>query len=82
MASAWQINNKILITAKGSPESIIKISTLSKEEKESINKELTSMQNIGLRVIAVSSKEYPKDSNIPNDISKLKFKLYRLNWLY
>lgn len=72
MASAWQINNKIIITAKGSPESIIKISTLSKEEKESINKELTTMQNIGLRVIAVSSKEYPKDSNIPNDISKLK----------
>lgn len=72
MASAWQINNKIFITAKGSPESIIKISTLSKEEKESINKELTNMQNIGLRVIAVSSKEYPKDSNIPNDISKLK----------
>lgn len=72
MASAWQINNDIIITAKGSPESILKISILSKEEKAKINKELTTMQNKGLRVIAVASKKYSKDKDLPQDISNLE----------
>lgn len=72
MASVWQINNDIIITAKGSPESILKISILSKEEKTKINKELTTMQNKGLRVIAVASKKYSKDKDLPQDISNLE----------
>ena len=72
MASAWKINDKIIITAKGSPESILKISTLSSKEKASITKELTTMQNKGLRVIAVASKEYSQKINLPEDISHLE----------
>ena len=72
MASAWNINDKIIVSAKGSPESIIEICNIPSEELEKINKELSIMQSSGLRVIAVASKEYPENTPLEDDISSLK----------
>lgn len=72
MASAWNINDKIIVSAKGSPESIIEICNIPSEELEKINKELSIMQSSGLRVIAVASKEYPEKTPLEDDISSLK----------
>ena len=57
------VENKNLLTAIGAPEIIIKLSksimdaqgthTLSKEEKEKLEKVLTDMSLLGQRVIAI-----------------------------
>lgn len=72
MASAWNINNKIIISAKGSPESIIEICNIPNDELEKVNKELSIMQSSGLRVIAVASKEYPENTSLEENILSLK----------
>lgn len=64
MAHVWSIDNKIILSAKGSPESIIKICNLDKKEIKEIDKEILEMQQKGLRVIAVASNEYKNVENL------------------
>lgn len=70
MGHAWKINNKIILSAKGSPESIIKICNLTKKEKEEIDKEILSMQEKGLRVLAVGQKEYKNKKDLKENLEE------------
>ena len=58
MGNAWNINDEIILAAKGSPESILKICNIDKSELNQINDEIKVMQEKGLRVIAIATKKY------------------------
>lgn len=57
VGKAWQHDGEIIVAAKGSPESILPICNLNADELTSIRAEIQAMQNDGLRVIAVASKQ-------------------------
>lgn len=52
MANIYDLNNKCFVAAKGSPETILPLCNLSKEEEEKINKAIDAMAAKGLRVLA------------------------------
>lgn len=58
MACAWYEDDKVLLTAKGSPEGILKICNLKNKEKNKIIESILKMQKEGLRVIAIAKKVY------------------------
>ncbi len=55
---------------KGSTESLMKISELSDEEKEVINKKIRIMSKKGLRVIAVGYKDYENKEDLPETLTE------------
>ena len=72
---AWQIDDKKLIVCKGSPESILKLCKLPKQELTEINNKLKKMQEQGLRVIACAYNPNAKISaKINEKISNFDFK--------
>ena len=66
---AWKKNNKIILAAKGSPESIIKLCDVNVKE---IENNLLKLQEKGLRVIAVAFKEYEKEEDIEKKLEDTK----------
>jgi Ca2+-transporting ATPase len=72
MAHVWNIKGKLILAAKGSPESIIKICNVSEKDKNRINDEILIMQEKGLRVIAVASKNYKKEANLEEKLKDTK----------
>lgn len=55
MGHVWDDKHVKCLAVKGSPEGIIEISNLTKEEKNKINKKIEEMASNGYRVIAVAS---------------------------
>lgn len=72
MAHVWEFDNKTILAAKGSPESIIKICVLNKEQIKEIEEEILKMQEKGLRVIAVASKNYNNSLNLEERLEDTK----------
>jgi Mg2+-importing ATPase len=75
MSIAVKENGIIKMVCKGSPEAIIARLDLSPEKKKELNKITTEMEEKGLRVIAVASKEI-KEFNpklIDSEFKDLKF---------
>jgi len=70
MGHIWHHDGEIVIAAKGSPERILLISSLSEEEKNQTEKEIERMSLEGLRVIAVGEMHLNEKSEIPGDITK------------
>ena len=68
MGTVFEKNNEIILSAKGSPESIISICSLNNQEKRQIIDEMTSLQKSGYRVIAVAKKIYDNVSNITQNL--------------
>lgn len=66
---AWKKNNKIILAAKGSPESIIKLCDVNVKE---IENNLLKIQEKGLRVIAVAFKEYEREEDIEKKLEDTK----------
>ena len=66
---ALKKNNKIILAAKGSPESIIKLCDVNVKE---IENNLLKLQEKGLRVIAVAFKEYEKEEDIEKKLEDTK----------
>jgi Ca2+-transporting ATPase len=54
MGHIWQINNSSVLAAKGSPESILSLCGLSREESVSLDNEQKRLAAKGYRVIAVA----------------------------
>ncbi|PWM47480.1 MAG: HAD family hydrolase [Clostridiales bacterium] len=69
MGHVWNINNEIIISAKGSPERILTICTLSPEEKCLVEEQINIMATEGLRVIAVAYTKQQSESEIPLNIT-------------
>ncbi len=75
MGHVWRRDNGIVIAAKGSPERILTLCQLSKEEKSSVEKEIQRMSHQGLRVIAVGAMRPAGDSSIPPEITDCDLEL-------
>lgn len=75
MAHARIINNKLILSCKGSLESVIDICDLTDKEKDSIIQVSNNMSHNGLRVIAVARNEYEDEAELPLLLSdsKLEF---------
>lgn len=68
MGHVWDIDNKITIAVKGSPESVLKISKLTENQRLKIEQEQNKMAEKGLRVIAVAATVCGSESEIPSNI--------------
>ncbi len=69
MGNIWRNENKLIITAKGSPESIIELChNLNQSEISKINEKIDKMCKNGLRVIAVAMNNLNSEDEIQEDI--------------
>lgn len=69
MGHVWDIDGKITIAAKGSPERILTICTLPEREIQRVVSTIEEMSKEGLRVIAVAKMAVSKESEIPKEIT-------------
>ncbi|MEI7792813.1 MAG: cation-translocating P-type ATPase [Candidatus Berkelbacteria bacterium] len=75
MGHVWHHDEKIIIAAKGSPESIFELCEIPAHHKKAAEKKLLEMSLLGLRVIAVAKMELKDQKSIPKDLSDCKLKL-------
>ncbi len=75
MGHVWQRKGELVIAAKGSPERILTICKLTKEEKELAEQRITNMSNEGLRVIAVATSKLKSKEEIPPEITQCSLTL-------
>jgi len=69
MGHVWHHDGEIIVAAKGSPERILTISELSKDERKIVEAKIREMSEQGLRVIAVGTMKPETESDIPADIT-------------
>lgn len=65
MGHVWNHDGEIIIAAKGSPESIFKICSMTGTECRQSEEKMAEMQKQGLRVIAVGMMKLDSESKIP-----------------
>ncbi|MGN6710646.1 cation-translocating P-type ATPase [Anaerocolumna jejuensis] len=75
MGHVWRKNGKLVIAAKGSPERILTICSLSDQDKEIAMSKVTEMSKEGLRVIAVATAVPATESEIPATITECSLSL-------
>lgn len=75
MGHIWLRDEQLILAAKGSPESILKICNLDNKLKKQIEDEIEKMSLLGLRVIAVGKKDFNKNDILPETLkgNKLTF---------
>ncbi len=70
MGCVWNKNDKLILTVKGSPESILNICDVNSESLKQINDEINLLQSKGLRVIAIAKKELNKVSDLKENLEE------------
>lgn len=65
MGHVWKRQNSILVAAKGSPERILTLCSLSDEERRTAEEKITEMSQKGLRVIAVAQGQVESEQEVP-----------------
>ena len=78
MGHVWNHDGEIIIAAKGSPESILKICSMSGMECRRSEEKMAEMQKKGLRVIAVGTMKLDSESKIPAAITDCSLTLQGL----
>lgn len=69
MGHVWRRNGEIIVAAKGSPERILSLCSLTKQERVLAEQRMTAMSGNGLRVIAVGMMKPETDGDIPAAIT-------------
>ncbi|NCB74267.1 MAG: cation-translocating P-type ATPase [Clostridia bacterium] len=69
MGHVWQRNGEIVIAAKGSPEKILSVCSLTGDEREKADHKILEMSKEGLRVIAVAVMKPQTEEEIPENIT-------------
>ena len=69
MGHVWRRNEQILVAAKGSPERILTLCSMTDEQRELTQHELLKMSKQGLRVIAVAKMSVAAPADIPSAIT-------------
>lgn len=69
MGHVWARDGGIVVTAKGSPERILTICTLSPTEQVAVEKRIEQMSSEGLRVIAVGEMKVAGKAKVPSTIT-------------
>lgn len=72
MGHVWKQGNTVTIAVKGSPESVLSLTTLSKEEQDAIGSEMADMAARGLRVLGIASADVNDSAEIPEKITDLR----------
>ncbi len=75
MGHVWRRNGGIVIAAKGSPESILRICELNDRDRETAERKVAEMSEEGLRVIAVAASAPASENDIPPGIAECRLKL-------
>ncbi|MDR1700939.1 MAG: cation-translocating P-type ATPase [Lachnoclostridium sp.] len=70
MGHVWQHDGEIVIAAKGSPEQILTICRMDKEEQKKVENEILMMSKEGLRVIAAAIGKMQRKADIPDKITE------------
>lgn len=78
MGHIWRKDDKMVIAAKGSPERISTICTMTDAEKEEYETKITEMSSNGLRVIAIATMDLQADMDIPQKITDCSLTLLGL----
>ena len=78
MGHVWRHDGSIIIAAKGSPEKILTICSLTEDEKEQADHKITEMSEQGLRVIAVASAKLETEGLIPEQLTDCQLSLLGL----
>lgn len=69
MGHVWEKDSGFIIAAKGSPEHILTICSLSDEEKEDVLSRVEGMSKQGYRTIAVARSEPKNELDIPSSLA-------------
>ncbi|QAT40494.1 cation-translocating P-type ATPase [Clostridium sp. JN-9] len=69
MGHVWRHDGEIIIAAKGSPERILSICNLTKDEAKTAEDKIKEMSMQGLRVIAVGIMKLDSETQIPDKIT-------------
>ncbi|SDM88656.1 cation-translocating P-type ATPase [Acetanaerobacterium elongatum] len=69
MGHVWRHDDKLIIAAKGSPERILPLCSLTDEQRSNAEEKLRSMSLLGLRVIAVGKMGLVSTKEIPAEIT-------------
>ena len=75
MGHVWRRNGKLTIAAKGSPEQILTICSMTDQDRETAMHKITQMSKEGLRVIAVAKAMPATESEIPATITECSLSL-------
>lgn len=78
MGHVWRRNGEIIIAAKGSPERILTVCSMSEKDNELTEQKITEMSKEGLRVIAVATQKLQSESQIPSSITECSLTLLGL----
>lgn len=70
MGQVWSMDNSYMIAVKGSPETVISLCMITKEQEKVISAQIKSMTQAGLRVIAVADRILQKQEDIPECLSQ------------
>lgn len=69
MGHVWRKAGQLVIAAKGSPERLLTICTLTDEERKSAEKQIYALSSEGLRVIAIAAANPADEASVPATIT-------------
>lgn len=75
MGHVWKREGNIIIAAKGSPERILTLCTLSSDERLLVEEKIVELSKKGLRVIAVAQEKVNTMENIPTTLLECHLQL-------
>jgi Ca2+-transporting ATPase len=74
MGQLWQKENRCMLVAKGSPESILALSELADKDKRKLEHKLVEYSRQGLKVIAVADTELLYKDLLPDSLTEFKLR--------
>lgn len=78
MGHVWRRDGKLVIAAKGSPERILTVCSLSDKERREAERQINALSSKGLRVIAVATQCPESEEKIPKSITECSLTLLGL----
>lgn len=78
MGHVWRKDGKLIIAAKGSPERILSICTLTDSERKIAEEKIHELSSEGLRVIAVGVQYPESEESLPSSITDCNLTLLGL----
>lgn len=75
MGHVWRRNGQIRIAAKGSPERVLALCSLSDTERRAAEAQIEAFSSEGLRVIAVADANPADEASVPASITDCKLRL-------
>ena len=82
MGHVWELEEKRIIAAKGSPEAVLSLCTISAEDRKTVEEKIEELSGRGLRVIAMASAELSPNEKIPESLEECSLVFSGLSGLY